>query len=92
MKKAALLAAASCALVAASVFADDLATTTPRARSADACAALFTRLDTGGDGRISSAQAATDAGVASGFDSTTLKDRGDLSKVDFDAPCRGTDT
>ena len=92
MKKSALLAAALFALVATSVFADESATTTTPARSADECAALFTKLDANSDGRISSTEAVTDARIASGFTATTVKQRGYLSKVDFDVLCQSTGT
>jgi hypothetical protein len=81
MKKL-VLGLSAMVLTAGAAFAQD-ATVTESTRMAAADAAVFSKLDADGDGRVSAIEAANDSKVAAGFTQADADKDGYLSKAEF---------
>ena len=81
MKKL-VLGLGATALIASVAFAQD-SSSTDRTRMAAADSAVFMKLDTDQDGRVSAIEAAGDSKVAAGFSTADTDKDGYLSKAEF---------
>jgi hypothetical protein len=82
MKKL-VLGLGATALIASVAFAQEPAGSSDRTRMAAADGAVFAKLDTDQDGRVSAIEAAGDSKVAAGFTAADSDKDGYLSKAEF---------
>jgi hypothetical protein len=82
MKKL-VLGLSATAFIASVAFAQEPAASSDRTRMAAADTAVFAKLDTDQDGRVSAIEAAGDSKVAAGFTAADTDKDGYLSKAEF---------
>ena len=82
MKKL-VLGLGATAVIAGVAFAQESSSSSDRTRMAAADSAVFAKLDTDTDGRVSAIEAAADSKVAAGFTAADTDKDGYLSKAEF---------